>query len=114
MDSTAFKGGIENQNVQILDKDGKELTTEAFVGTGSKINVLDTAGNVLSTYEVMVKCDVDGNGKVTPADARLALRAAAGLDTIEGVYETAANFDGQDVISPSDARMILRKAAGLE
>ena len=114
MSIDAIKNSVKNENVQILDKDGKEIAADEFVGTGAKILVLDNEGNILTQYEVMVKSDVDGNGKITPADARLALRAAAGLDTIEGVYETAANFDGQDVISPSDARMILRKAAGLE
>ncbi|MCD7827621.1 MAG: dockerin type I domain-containing protein [Clostridiales bacterium] len=58
--------------------------------------------------------DVDGNGKITAADARLTLRAAAQLDTLEGVYAIAADFDADSTIKPSDARMILRVAAKLE
>lgn len=105
---------VENENVQILDKDGKELAKDSFVGTGSKINILDKDGNILSTYEVMVKSDVNGDGKITPADARLALRAAANLDKLDGVYAQAANVDGVGAVTPSDARKILRQSAGLE
>ena len=100
---------IENQNVIIITPTGEEITADAAVGTGCVIII-----NNIIQYNIIVHYDVDGNGKVTPADARLALRASAGLDILDGVYETAANYDGKESVSTSDARMILRKAAGLE
>ena len=114
MSVTAFVESVDNEKVRVLTADGKELAKDAFLGTGTKIQVLDTDGTVLSEYEVMVKSDLDGDGKINPADARLALRAAAGIDAISGVYETAANYDDKDSVSPADARMILRKSVGLE
>ena len=61
-------------------------------------------------------CDVDGNGKIEAADARLALRAAVGLDELdpwsENYYD--ADFDGNGRIEAADARGILRVAVGLE
>ena len=114
MKASAFKAGVENENVTILSKDGKELSDTALVGTGAKVQIKDKNGKVLSEYEVLVKCDVNGDGQITPADARLALRCAAKLEKLEGVYSTAANYDDTGIITPSDARMILRKAAGLE
>lgn len=58
--------------------------------------------------------DVDGDGKVTPADARLALRAASKLETLESDAFIAADVDFNDKINAIDARAILRHAARLE
>ncbi len=58
--------------------------------------------------------DADGNGKIEPADARLALRAALGLQTLTEAQKKAADADGNGKIEPADARLILRKALGLE
>ncbi|MCD7775625.1 MAG: leucine-rich repeat protein, partial [Clostridiales bacterium] len=101
-------------NVQVVSADGEELTADDLIGTGCKVQTLDENGNVVSEYTVIVPSDVDGNGKITAADARLALRMAAQLDTLEGVYAVAADFDADTAIKPSDARSILRVAAKLD
>ncbi|MCD7828604.1 MAG: leucine-rich repeat protein, partial [Clostridiales bacterium] len=101
-------------NVQVVSADGEELTADDFIGTGCKIQTLDEDGNVISEYTVIVPSDVDGNGKITAADARIALRTAAQLDTLDGVYAVAADFDADSAIKPSDARAILRVAAKLD
>ncbi len=60
--------------------------------------------------------DVDGDNAVAAADARLALRAAVGLERYRpgsAVFNAAdANHDG--VLSAEDARLILRASVGLE
>ncbi len=58
--------------------------------------------------------DVDGNGKIESADARLALRAAVGLETLTEEQTLAADVDGTPGLSSSDARLILRVSVGLE
>lgn len=62
----------------------------------------------------IVKGDADGDGKVTAADSRAALRMAAHIDTLTGKNFICADIDKDGVISSADARRILRKAAGLE
>ena len=62
--------------------------------------------------------DVDGNGEITPGDARLALRISLGLmkdgdvDMTEDMV-ARADVDGKDGVQPGDARLILRKSLGL-
>ncbi len=62
--------------------------------------------------------DVDGNGEIEPADARLALRCSLGL-TKDGNKEMTRNdilmadADGDGEIQPGDARLILRRSLGL-
>ena len=60
--------------------------------------------------------DVDGDGDITAADARLALRCAVGLeDYPEGSAQyLACDVDGTSGVSAADARLILRAAVGLE
>lgn len=58
--------------------------------------------------------DVDGDGKVTSADARLALRAAVGLEGLNETQKAAADVDGDGKITAADAREILRKSVGID
>ncbi len=58
--------------------------------------------------------DIDNDGSVTAADARLALRAAVGLDELEpgSIPFRMADVDLSDRVTAADARLILRKAVG--
>ena len=70
-------------------------------------------GTVLPDYMLG---DVDGDGNITAGDARLALRAAVGLETYApGSREyLAADVDLSNSLTAADARLILRKAVGLD
>ena len=59
--------------------------------------------------------DVDGDGKVSSADARLALRASVKLQPLEStsLAFVAADMDASGEIEPADARTILRISVGL-
>ena len=62
-------------------------------------------------------CDVDGNGKIESADARLALRASVKLekDIVAGTDAfKAADVNGDDKVGSDDARTILRLSVKLE
>ena len=58
--------------------------------------------------------DVDSNDKVDATDARLALRAAVGLDKLDASQEKAADVDKNAKVDATDARLILRVAVGLD
>ncbi len=110
----AFAAMIASGSAKVVSAEGEELEADALIGTGCKIQTLDEGGNVISEYIVIVPSDIDGNGKITASDARLALRCAAKLDTLEGVYVLAADADSDGAVKPADARKVLRKAAKLE
>lgn len=59
--------------------------------------------------------DVDNDGKITSADARLALRASVKLENYAKGSNAAlaADYDKDGTITSSDARLILRKSVGL-
>ena len=58
--------------------------------------------------------DVDSSDKVDATDARLALRAAVGLDKLGDAQTKAADVDKSGVVDATDARIILRVAVGLD
>ena len=60
--------------------------------------------------------DVDLDGAVSAADARLALRVSVGLETLAEITPAffSADSDGDGQITADDARHILRASVGLE
>nr|MCR5041290.1 hypothetical protein [Clostridia bacterium] len=58
--------------------------------------------------------DLDGDGQVSAADARLALRASVGLEENTARQNAACDVNLDTEVTPADARLILRKVVGLE
>lgn len=58
--------------------------------------------------------DVDNDGVVDVADARLALRIAVKIDLPTDLSQCAADVDGDGLVTVGDARYILRISVGLE
>ncbi|MCD7774258.1 MAG: dockerin type I domain-containing protein [Clostridiales bacterium] len=104
-------GTLSEDGISVLSSDGQELSEDDYAGTGCTVQITDSGTS--AEYTVIVSYDVDGSGKVTASDARLALRAAALLDALEGVYLTAADFNSDGNLTAADARNILRYAAKL-
>ena len=69
---------------------------------------------VTASAATVLKGDVDMNGKVTAADARTVLRAAARLQDITETQKIIADVSGDEKVTASDARTILRRAANIE
>lgn len=70
-------------------------------------SIAETEG--VLTYETN-----NGDAAVTAQDARIALRTAAKLELVEGVFRQAADPDGNNTVTATDARKILRTAARLD
>ncbi len=98
----------------------KDIYYEGSQEDWKKVKVSETENSALINATVhynsdtTVMYDVNGDGKVTAADARLALRASAKLQGLEGRYFYAADVNKDGKITSADARLILRKAAGLD
>lgn len=94
------------QNAEVLCK------KLAAAGFASIIVEEDTDNNVIS--KTRLKGDIDGDGSVTSADARLAMRAAVGLETLDAEQISAGDMDDDGKITSADAREIMRRSVGLE
>lgn len=96
--------GFGNVNVKaftvLKDESGGDTSDESISDTSA------------ASPSVLVG-DVDGDGSVTAADARLALRAAIKLISLDSRAAAAADADVDGYVTAADARTILRKAIGL-
>ena len=105
----AFAGN-DNTNVietetasEVESEITSEVKTEASSETESEV-----------TENVIFYGDMDKDGRVTPADARIALRIAASLEIPTADQLKLADVNGDGFVRASDARLILRAAVGLD
>lgn len=66
------------------------------------------------TAAAAMRGDVDGNGRLTAADARIVLRIAAKLDIPDEQLRLAADVNSSGTVTSADARLILRVSAGID
>ncbi len=76
--------------------------------------ILDAAFDTSAPVAERKMGDINNDGSVTPADARLTLRLAIQLEPADGYDLRWADMDSDDYITPADARLVLRVSVGLE
>lgn len=101
------------------DQQGKVAVTFADAGVHTvsakaREGVIVPPACVVSVAKAHAAGDVDLDGDLTAADARLALRASVHLETLEEEPFALADVDKDGTITAADARMILRASVHLE
>ena len=94
-----------------------EMTThykQQAVATGDCYYIYAQDGRVCDEIYICILGDVDCDGKVSAADARLVLRHSAKLTEISGLAAYSADADRDGDINSSDARQILRVSACID
>lgn len=69
---------------------------------------------ITAAADTVIYGDVDGDKKVTAADARIVLRFSVKLEELTARQQLAADVDKDNHINASDARTILRGAVNLD
>ena len=85
-----------------------ETTTEPSTEPSTEPPVTEPAG------QEYLLGDVNGDGRVTSADARLILRCAVQLDSLSGTPRLLADLNRDNCITSADARLALRIAVRLD
>ena len=94
-----------SDNIQIVGKDGKVLADDALVGTGCKIQLVEN-GEVKDEVTVVIKGEIDGNGKIDSDDAIYLLRNTLFASLYPVVEED--DVDGNGGYNSDDAIHLLR------
>lgn len=109
-----FTAKFKNSNVFVIyDDNNNFMNEEQNIVTGCRLNY-ETPDGKVTNYYVSVTGDLNSDGKITAADARLVLRAAAKLEDLTPAYYTAADVNLDGKVTAADARNTLRVAANLE
>lgn len=91
---------------------GNMLTVDTYAVDGSDAIKIDSFA--IEKAEEYALGDVNGDGSITAADARLALRNSVFLEELSAAAKVAADVNGDKIVTASDARLILRASVGLE
>lgn len=102
----SIKEKYSDTKITVKNSSGNEITT-GNVGTGYTITIAD------KTYTIVKLGDVNGDGKITPADSTVILRSYVGLNTLNDATNLAANVNFDSKITPADSTVILRQYVGL-
>jgi len=95
------------------------MKIKKFVLTISLLSVFTVFGGMSAGAFNAVKVapysmgDLDGDGMITAADARIALLHSTGRHTLNEKHIRIADIDGNGKIEHADARAILRYSSGL-
>lgn len=100
--------------VAAKDKNGNTIAEEGRIGTGTKVSIMDAAGQTVVEYIVKIKGDISGDGDISILDLVQAKRSLAGLNAIEGIFAEAGDITGTGTIGITDIVKICRHIAKLE
>lgn len=109
MSAADFIALIDGEGWSITDADGNAVEDDSYVSTDC--NITHTGG---VEYKLVVFGDVNSDGKVNAADARMTLRSSSKLDTFDEIQNLAGDVDTNEKVTASDARSILRVASKLD
>ena len=104
-----------NYTVQLIDSSGEKIPEDSFVGTNSKIIILDENEEIVMEYIIILYGDIDGDGKINSVDLLVLQRHILEIEKLNGVFLKAGNID-KNGKNPSslDSLLIQRHILELE
>ncbi len=99
-------------NIKVIDKaTGNQLTKDQLVGTGDILSVTQNGETV--EYSIVIKGDVNGDGKLSANDYFMVKRAVLGLYEFDEVSLNAALVSNPDATQLKTADYLILKRAAL-
>lgn len=94
---------------ELTNVSGQILGDTENVGTGSKINVKDSSGKILNTYDIIIYGDISGDGIIDSADLLIMRQHMLNIKTLNSTYISAGNVSKTDNLIDSTDLLILRQ-----
>lgn len=92
----------------MFDADVQVVSGNGLAGTGAYVTVGD------ERMDIVLRGDVNGDGKVNSVDYLLAKRAVLGTASLEGAYYAAACYGGGSSAGPADYLKLKRHVLGVD
>ena len=107
MSKVTVKGG----SINVEDKNGQSVTS-GIIATGMKAVLKDKIGNIVSEYKVLIKGDINGDGKTNSADALAVQRHIVETRVLEDVYLEAADINQDGRVNSLDVLYVQKHIVG--
>ena len=100
---TKFKGKVvvKNGTFAVLDSSSKSVTS-GNIATGMTLAVYNTAGKKTASYQIVVKGDINGDGKINSADPLSIQKHIIGTARLKDAYLEAADINEDGRINSLD------------
>lgn len=106
------KISVENATIQLVDAKGKSVTGN--VATGNRIDIYDSNKKKISSYNLLIYGDVNGDGQIDVLDLIKLNRHLMGIEKLTGLNLEAANANrGEDGANVLDLVYINRHILGI-
>ena len=104
-----------NCYVEIYDYRGNMLSDNDMAGTGSRIRLVNSLGETIAEYQIILYGDVNGDGKINSIDLLVLQRHILEIERLYGAFAKAGNIS-RNGNSPSsvDSLFIQRQILELE
>lgn len=84
----------EKYELKIINKNGEELSNEDYVGTGTKIQLIEKENNmVVIEYSLIIYGDVNGDGKINSVDLLVLQRHILEIEKLDLISQKAGNIN---------------------
>lgn len=110
------KAQFANDDIVIKDANGEVFADDAVVGTGARVELVDTDGTVLDSAVVIISGDYTGDGKVNNKDLAKLNAYVAKTNTVEAneIQMTALDVNGDGSVNNRDCALLSRFLVGKE
>lgn len=99
-----------NGEMKVYNAQGKELTSDEYVGTG--MTIVATKGSSSIQKTLVVRGDLDGNGKITITDLSTLNKMWVGSLKVSEAREKAADIDYNGKITITDLSVLNQASVG--
>ena len=102
-----------NASVICEDINLKALSNDEYVGTGTRVTINSSNGSNLGSYVVVIKGDVNGDGKISASDYVLIKNNIMGTKTLSDIQRKGADVNKDGKISAGDYVKIKNHIMGI-
>lgn len=108
--SISLNGGAKISATNIK---GEALNDDNILGTGTIVKILDSNNNEIGSYNVIIKGDVSGDGKISASDYVLVKNSIMGSTSLVNAQNLGADVNKDEKVSAADYVRIKNHIMGI-
>ena len=109
IENITLTSGLKTESKNV---DNKTLNNDSLIGTGTIIKILDSSNKEIVKYTIIIRGDVNGDGKITSSDYVLIKNHIMGTSKLSDIKKRGADVNKDGKVSSSDYVLIKNHIMG--